>query len=156
MKFGEIAMSEHRAKIAWERGSGEFTYEAYTRDHTWEFENGVKIEASGAPEFLGSPEFVDPEEAYVAALSSCHMLTFLAISARKRFVVDSYTDSPVGWLEKNERGKFSVTRVSLRPKISFAEGSGPSTEQLERLHHLAHTECFLANSVHTAISVEDS
>lgn len=147
-------MSEHRATISWSRGPGDFAYDSYTRDHIWEFENGLKIEASAAPEFHGSPENVDPEAAYVAALSSCHMLTFLAIASRKRFVVDSYTDSAVGYLEKNAHGKLAVTRAVLRPKVSFAEGARPSSEELERLHHLTHTECFIANSVHTSISVE--
>ncbi len=150
----EIAMSEHQATISWNRDSDDFSYEAYTRDHVWEFDNGVKIEASAAPGFRGSFDNIDPEEAYVAALSSCHMLTFLAIAARKRFVVDSYTDSAVGHLEKNEAGKLAITRVTLRPKISFAEEACPSSEELERLHHLAHTECFIANSVHTSISIE--
>jgi organic hydroperoxide reductase OsmC/OhrA len=147
-------MSEHQATISWDRGSDDFSYEAYSRDHIWEFENGAKIEASAAPEFHGSPENVDPEEAYVAALSSCHMLTFLAIAARRRFVVDSYTDSAVGYLEKNAYGKLAVTRVVLRPKVSFAKEACPSSEEIQRLHHLAHAECFIANSVQTSISVE--
>jgi len=147
-------MSEHRATISWNRGPGDFSYDTYTRDHSWEFENGLKVEASAAPEFRGSAEYVDPESAYVAALSSCHMLTFLAIASRKRYVVDSYTDSAVGYLEKNANGKFAVTRAVLRPKASFAEGAGPSSELLERLHDLTHSECFIANSVHTSISIE--
>jgi len=147
-------MSEHRATIIWNRDSDDFSYEAYSRDHTWEFENGVNIQASAAPEFRGSSENIDPEEAFVAALSSCHMLTFLAIAARKRFVVDSYTDIAVGYLEKNAHGKLAVTRVSLRPKVSFSKEACPSSEELEKLHHLAHAECFIANSVHTSISVE--
>jgi organic hydroperoxide reductase OsmC/OhrA len=154
MGIQKVAMSEHRAKIIWNRSSGDFSYETYTRDHIWEFENGAKIEASAAPGFRGSPKNVDPEEAYVASISSCHMLTFLAIAARKRFVVDSYTDSAVGHLEKNANGKLAVTRVALRPKVSFSEEACPSSEELERLHHLAHAECFIANSVHTSISVE--
>ena len=148
-------MSEHRATIIWNRDSDDFSYDAYSRDHTWEFENGAKIAASAAPEFRGSSENVNPEDAYVAALSSCHMLTFLAIAARKRFIVDSYTDSAVGHLEKSAHGKLAVTRVTLRPKVSFAEQARPSREDLEVLHHLAHAECFIANSVHTSISVED-
>lgn len=147
-------MSEHRATILWKRNSRDFSYDAYSRDHSWEFENGIKIDASAAPDYLGVPENIDPEEAYVAALSSCHMLTFLAIAARRRLIVDSYTDSAVGYLEKNSAGKLAVTRVILRPRISFSEGTAPSAENLEKLHHLAHAECFIANSVHTAISIE--
>jgi organic hydroperoxide reductase OsmC/OhrA len=147
-------MSEHRATIRWNRCSGDFSYETYPRDHIWEFENGVQVEASAAPGFNGSPENIDPEEAYVAALSSCHMLTFLAIAARKRFVVNSYSDSAAGYLEKNENGKLAITRVILRPEVSFSEESAPSHEDLERLHQVAHKECFIANSVHTSISIE--
>ncbi len=147
-------MSEHRATIIWNRNSRDFSYDAYSRDHTWEFENGIKIDASAAPDFLGTLENLDPEEAYVAALSSCHMLTFLAIAARRRLIVDSYSDSAVGYLEKNPNGKLAVTRVILRPRITFSEGTAPSAKKLEKLHHLAHAECFIANSVHTSISVE--
>ncbi len=147
-------MSEHRVTVFWTRNASDFSYGAYSRDHTWDFGNGVKIEASAAPDFLGTAENVDPEEAYVAALSSCHMLTFLAIAARGRLVVDSYSDSAVGYLEKNAAGKLSVTRVTLRPKVSFAEAPPPSDAELDNLHHLAHEECFIANSVHTSISVE--
>jgi organic hydroperoxide reductase OsmC/OhrA len=147
-------MSKHRATIIWNRGSADFSYETYSRDHTWEFENGIKIEASAAPGFRGTPENVDPEEAYVAALSSCHMLTFLAIAVRRRLVIDSYTDSAIGYLEKNDLGKLSVTRVTLRPKVSFENTDRPPAEELEKLHHLAHKECFIANSVQTEISIE--
>jgi organic hydroperoxide reductase OsmC/OhrA len=144
-------MSEHRARISWNRNDGDFSYETYSRDHTWEFENGIEIAASGAPEFLGNPE-----EAFVASLSSCHMLTFLAIAARQRLVVDSYTDSAVGNLEKNADGKLAITRVALRPQIAFADGANPSAEELEKLHHVAHKHCFIANSVLTSVSIESA
>ena len=147
-------MSEHRVTVVWTRGTEDFSYDTYSRDHSWDFGNRVTIEASAAPDFLGTSERIDPEEAYVAALSSCHMLTFLAIAARRRLVVDSYTDSAVGYLEKNDQRKLSVTRVVLRPSITFAEGKSPSAAELEKLHHQAHEECFIANSVHTSISVE--
>ena len=147
-------MSEHRATLRWERGPLPFTYETYTRDHVWAFPGGVEVPASSAPDFLGDPDRVDPEAALVAAISSCHMLTFLALAARKRLVVDSYRDEAVGVLEKNADGKLAVTRVALHPKISFEAGTAPSKEELERLHHLAHEQCFIANSVRTAITVE--
>ncbi len=115
-------MSEHRATVSWERGSVPFTYETYVRDHAWRFPGGTQIAASAAPEFKGNPDLVDPEGALVAALSSCHMLTFLAVAARKRLVVESYVDEAVGYLEKNEDGKLAITRVVLRPKISFGDG----------------------------------
>lgn len=147
-------MSEHRAKIVWQRDRDDFSYKAYSRDHRWEFGDGVAVPASAAPAFLGSDDRVDPEEAFVAAISSCHMLTFLAIASRKRFVVDSYQDEAVGFLEKNERGTLAITRVVLRPSISFGSASPIRPEQIARIHELAHKECFIANSVTTSIVVE--
>ncbi len=147
-------MSEHRASLRWRRGEAAFTYETYTRDHVWRFPGGVEVPASSAPEFRGNAALVDPEAALVAALSSCHMLTFLAIAARKRIVVESYDDDAVGVLEKNADGKLAVTRVVLRPKVVFGEGASVSKEDLERLHHRSHEECFIANSVKTEVTVE--
>jgi organic hydroperoxide reductase OsmC/OhrA len=145
-------MSEHKARIAWKRATESFSYDDYNREHDWGFENGVVVRASSSPAFKGSPECVDPEEAFVASLSSCHMLTFLAICARKRIVVDSYEDDAVGHMEKNN-GKMVISRVVLDPRITFAQGQEPSAEVLEKLHHMAHSECFLANSVKTEITV---
>ena len=113
-------MSEHRVHLSWQRGGRDFRYESYPRDHVWRFEGGVEVPASAAPAFLGSAERVDPEAAFVAALSSCHMLSFLAIASRKRLVVDSYEDDATGFLEKNQAGKLAVTRVVLRPRVAFA------------------------------------
>ncbi len=146
-------MSKHHATIVWERGPAEFTYDSYSRDHVWSFEGGVQIAASAAPFYLGSASLVDPEEAYVAALASCHMLTLLAIAARKRLVVDRYSDAAVGFLEQNQDGKLAVARVILKPRIVFGS-SPPTSEDLKKLHSLAHENCFIANSVHTAITVE--
>lgn len=147
-------MSEHRARIAWSRESADFSYDAYPRAHRWHFEGGVEVPASAAPDFRGDPERVDPEEAFVAALASCHMLTFLAIAARRRLVVDAYEDSAVGVLEKNEEGRLAITRVRLRPRVRFAEPERVGPELLERMHHQAHEHCFIANSVRTRIDVE--
>lgn len=147
-------MSEHHATINWARGSAEFTYEKYPRAHTWSFPSGIRVEASSAPEYLGSADRVNPEEALVAALSSCHMLTFLALAARKRLVVERYEDSPVGVLEKNADGKLAITRVTLRPKAVFADGSSLPPQDLQRLHEKAHEHCFIANSIRTAVSIE--
>ncbi len=146
-------MSEHHATIDWERGSAEFTYESYSRDHAWTFDGGVRVSASAAPGYLGTPGLVDPEEAYVASLASCHMLTFLAIAARKRLVVEQYRDTAVGFMEKNAEGKLAITRVILHAKVSFGS-SAPSHGDLEKLHELAHENCFIANSVRTSIGVE--
>jgi len=145
-------MSEHRVTVTWERTTEDFSYEAYSRNHLWRFEGGVEVPASATPAFLGDGERVDPEEAFVAALSSCHMLTFLAIAARKRLVVDGYRDAAVGWLEKNADGKLAITRVVLRPEVTFREP--PPETVVERMHHTAHAECFIASSVKTEVRVE--
>jgi organic hydroperoxide reductase OsmC/OhrA len=145
-------VSEHVVDISWNRGEHEFTYDSYNRDHEWRFDGGVTVPGSANPAYLGSPGPVDPEEAFVAALSSCHMLTFLAIAAKKRLVVDAYDDHAVGLMGKNERGKIAITQVTLHPKIIFA-GEQPDAATLERIHHRAHEECFIANSVTTEITV---
>ncbi len=146
-------MSEHRVRVDWQRGDAEFSYEGYPRSHSWSFEGGIDVPASAAPDYLGDASRVDPEEAFVASLSSCHMLTFLALAARKRLVVDRYRDDAVGFMEKNEEGRLAVTRVELRPRIEFA-GEPPSDDVLARLHEQAHEHCFIANSVRTRVSVE--
>jgi organic hydroperoxide reductase OsmC/OhrA len=145
-------MSEHKASIKWSRGSKDFTYKTYSRDHVWTL-NGNEIPASATTAYLGSPNRVDPEAALVAALSSCHMLTFLALAANKGFVVDSYEDAAVGHLEKNAHGKFAVTRVELHPKIAFGGAKQPAAADLDALHEKAHKECFIANSVTTDVRV---
>ena len=149
-------MSEHHAKIAWKLDTDSFDYKTYNREHHWEFQGGETIRASAAPAFLGKPEFVDPEEALVAALSACHMLTFLAIASMKKFIIESYDDAAVGYMEKNEAGKSAITRVVLRPDIVFSGDNLPSQEDLGWMHEKAHKECFIANSVTTAITVEAS
>jgi len=146
-------MSEHHATVDWERGEAEFRYDSYSRDHEWDFPGGERVAASAAVDFLGNRERVDPEEAYVASLASCHMLTFLAIAARKRLVIDRYRDEAVGFMEKNDQGRLAVTRVVLRPKIEWGD-EPPSAEVIEKLHHLSHETCFIANSVRTEIRVE--
>jgi organic hydroperoxide reductase OsmC/OhrA len=145
-------MSEHKASIKWSRGGKDFTYKTYSRDHVWSL-NGNDVSASATTAYLGSPNRVDPEAALVAALSSCHMLTFLALAANKGFVVDAYEDEAVGHLEKNAAGKFAVTRVELHPKISFGGAKQPAAADLEWLHEKAHKECFIANSVTTDVRV---
>ncbi|EDY82376.1 OsmC-like protein [Verrucomicrobiia bacterium DG1235] len=140
-------MSEHIATLSWTRGETAFDYKSYSRNHSWDFGQGTLITASAATDYLGDASCVDPEQAFVASLSSCHMLTFLAICAMSKITVESYNDRSVGHLGKNEAGKLVITRVDLYPKVVFAEGSEPSPKMLERLHHKAHEECFLANSV---------
>ena len=147
-------MSKHLASLRWNRNGKPFTYEGYSRDHEWIFEGGQRLTGSAAEAFLGSPEGVDPEEALVVALSSCHMLTLLAIAAKKGWTVESYDDDAEGTLDKNDAGKLSLTRVTLRPRIIFAEGKTPDAEALQRLHHQAHENCFIANSVKTEVVIE--
>jgi organic hydroperoxide reductase OsmC/OhrA len=145
-------MSEHHASIIWQRESETFDHPSYNRSHLWRFESGVKVPASSAPQFLGTADRVDPEEAFVAAISACHMLTFLAICSKKRILVNKYTDQAVGFMEKNARGKLAVTRVDLDPKIIF-DGEPPGAAAIRKIHHLSHQECFIANSVNTEIRV---
>lgn len=147
-------MSEHRAIVRWKRESTSFEYETYNRNHTWSFGDGLELPASAAPEFFGDPSRVDPEQAFVAALSSCHMLTLLAIAAKKRWVVERYEDAAIGFMEKDDAGRLAVTRVLLRPKIEFGGSTAPSDDDLHRLHDQAHRNCFIANSVRTQITVE--
>ena len=123
-------MSEHKATVKWSRDGKDFAYKTYSRDHVWRA-NGNEIPASATPQYLGNPNRVDPEAALVAALSSCHMLTFLALAANKGFVLDSYEDDAVGHLEKNAAGKMAVTRVDLRPKITFSGAKQPTATDLE-------------------------
>lgn len=145
-------MLEHRATIVWNRQGTEFTYKEYTRDHVWKFEGGSEVRASAAPKYLGNDALVDPEQAFVASLSSCHMLTFLALAARDGFVIDNYEDPAVGFMERNDQKKIAITRVVLHPKITW-EGEPPNQEKLDELHHQAHEHCFIASSVITKIEV---
>jgi organic hydroperoxide reductase OsmC/OhrA len=151
---------EYTATIAWKRGAGEaFTDVKFSRAHTWVFDGGVTVPASSSPLSVRVPfsraDAVDPEEALVAALSSCHMLTFLFLSARQGFVVDSYEDAAVGIMTKNERGKLYVSKATLRPRIAFSGAKQPSDAELAQLHHHAHEECYIANSVLTEVVVSD-
>ena len=145
-------MSEHHATIHWTPDAQPFTYDTYTRDHAWRFPGAPDVAASAAPEYRGTPERVDPEQAFVAAVSSCHMLTFLAIAAKKRITVLSYRDEAVGVLARNEAGRLAITEVTLRPQIEFEDA--PSAEVIDKIHHLSHQECFIANAVNCAIHVE--
>ncbi len=150
-------MSEHTAMVIWQRGDQAFTDNAYSRAHRWEFDGGAAIEASASPDVVPLPmsvaENVDPEEAFVASLASCHMLFFLSLAAKKGYIVDSYTDAALGHTGKNEEGRIAVTRVTLEPKVAFAGDKIPTAAELEKLHHKAHDLCFIANSVRTEIDV---
>jgi organic hydroperoxide reductase OsmC/OhrA len=142
-------LGEHRIALRWSDGGKPFTYEAYPREHEIIFKDGQSMTASAAPAYRGDGVHGDPEDLLVAALSSCHMLSFLAICAKKRITVQSYDDEAVGFLE-NDGGKLWVTRVILRPKIV----ASVDFAALEPIHHLAHDACFIANSVKTDVKVE--
>ena len=146
-------MSEHKVSVKWARNGTDFGYKNYPRDHVWRFENGVEVPASAAPAYLGNPQRVDPEAAFVAALSSCHMLTFLAVASNKGFVVDSYEDNAVGYLEKNADGKLAITRVELHPNTAYSGAKQPTQADIDGLHDKAHHECFIANSMTTKVSI---
>ncbi len=146
-------MSAHKAAIAWRRTSESFDYEEYSRNHEWRFDT-VTVPASVAPGYRGDAGRVDPEEAFVASIAACHMLTFLAIASRKGFTVDSYRDEATGVLAKNDTGRLAVTRVTLRPRIEFGGAKLPDNAAIARMHGLAHDECFIANSVTTDIRIE--
>lgn len=148
-------MAEHLAGVRWKRTSPDFTYDTYNRSHEMVFKGGaVTIAASGAPAFKGDPALVDPEEVFVASLSSCHMLTFLAICARKRLTVEAYEDDAVGFLEKGENKRFWLSRVILRPSVRFAPDANVDDALLAHIHEDSHRDCFIANSVKTDVRVE--
>ena len=147
-------MSEHRATIAWSRTTDGFQVETYDRAHEWIFPGGLSVPASAAPDYHGDPKLLNPEDALVAALSSCHMLTFLWVCARRGAVVDSYEDDAVGVLEKGADGLMAITRVTLRPRVTFADPNAVSEDQLASFHEKAHRGCFIANSVKTEVTVE--
>ena len=146
-------MSEHHATIAWQRKSSDYTYQTYNRAHDWRF-TGTTVPASASKDYRGEADRVNPEEALVAALSSCHMLSFLAIAAKRKFSLDSYDDAAVGFLGKDAAGKLAITRVTLKPKIVWSAGVAVSKADLERMHHEAHDVCFIASSVKTTVTVE--
>ncbi|MGY5737237.1 OsmC family protein [Vibrio antiquarius] len=150
-------MSKHSALIEWHREADEvFSDNQYSRAHIWKFDGGLQVPASPSPHVVPLPlsveENVDPEESFVAALSSCHMLVFLSIAAKRRYVVDRYLDEAVGELKKGENGKEWVSKVTLNPKITFAGDNQPTRSQLEKMHHMAHENCFIANSVKTEVT----
>ncbi|MCC3859829.1 OsmC family protein [Pseudemcibacter aquimaris] len=152
-------MSEYHATVSWQRGEEEkFTDEKYSRMHSWTFEGGIMIPASPSHHIVplpySNPNYVDPEQAYVASLSSCHMLSFLHVAAQAGFCVDEYEDNAVGYLERVSRGKMAMTKVVLRPKCTYSGAKKPTPDDLEDLHHQAHEVCFIANSVKTEIVTE--
>ncbi|MGQ0702458.1 MAG: OsmC family protein [Gemmatimonadales bacterium] len=151
-------MAEYRATVTWERHGARFIDNKYSRAHRWTFDGGASIPASASPHVvpvpLSDPAGVDPEEALVAALSSCHMLTFLWLAAKRGFTIDAYGDDAVGTMERNPEGRLAITRVTLRPRIAFSGTPQPTQADLDALHEQAHRECYIANSVRTRVTVE--
>lgn len=151
-------MSEHTATIVWKRDGQDFASNRYSRRHDWHFDGGAVVAGSSAPSSvpvpMSDPAAVDPEEALVAALSSCHMLFFLALAAKAGFTVDRYEDSAAGTLGKRADGRTGITFVELRPEISFSGDKRPGADDIARLHHEAHERCFIANSVNFEIVVK--
>jgi organic hydroperoxide reductase OsmC/OhrA len=152
-------MSEYFAKIHWFRQPDErYIDNNYSRGHEWTFDGGATVKASSSPHIVALPfsveENVDPEEAFVASLSSCHMLFFLSIAAKRKYVVDCYVDNAVGIMDKDRNGKMSMSKVTLKPFVQFSGEKQPNFEQLEKMHHLSHEQCFIANSVNTEIVTE--
>lgn len=151
-------MSRYTARIVWERGDQPFVDNRYSRAHRWQFDGGADIPGSSSPHVvkapLSDPAAVDPEEAFVASLSSCHMLWFLSLAAQKGFRVDRYVDEAEGAMEKNAEGRMAITRVTLHPDVAFSGDKVPSREDLDALHHDAHDKCFIANSVKSEVRVE--
>ena len=148
-------MSDYRALVEWDRSGAVFLDSAYSRGHRWVFDGGVEVKASASPHSVPLPlsvaAAVDPEEAFVAALSSCHMLWFLALAAKRGYVVDSYRDEAVGVMSRNPEGKLAMTLVTLHPRVAFADGKQPSAGDHEAMHHEAHELCYIASSVKTEV-----
>ena len=150
-------MSEYKATIKWQRTSPDFLKGRYSREHTWTFDGGATVPASSSPHVVpapwSNPACVDPEEAFVAAISSCNMLTFLYLASRQGFQIDSYEDEAVGVMAKTEKGVPWISSVTLNPKIVFSGDKMPAPADEKQLHHLAHEQCYIANSVKTEIAV---
>lgn len=151
-------MSEYTAELEWSRNAQDFLGNTYSRRHLVRFDGGVDMPGSSSPHVVPVPmsdvSAVDPEEMFVASLASCHMLWFLSIAAARKFCVDRYADHAVGLMTKNAAGKLAMTTVTLHPAVTFSGERLPSREQIEHLHHKAHAECFIANSVKTEVRVE--
>lgn len=153
-----MAGHDYRATVSWKSREGEdFSKGRYSRAHEWRFDGGVSVAASASPGVVPAPfsreDAVDPEEAFIAAIASCHMLTFLDLARRAKVVVASYEDEAVGVVERIAPTKMAITRVTLKPRIAFA-AAVPDAATLDALHHQAHELCFIANSVTTQIAVE--
>jgi organic hydroperoxide reductase OsmC/OhrA len=151
-------MHKYEATVSWRRGEQNFGDNRYSRAHEWTFDGGARVPASSSPLSvplpMSDPAGVDPEEALVAAASSCHMLFFLSIAAKRGFIVDSYVDQACAVMEKGSDGKIAITRITLRPKIVFSGDRQPEPAELDAIHHASHEQCFIANSLKSEVVVE--
>ena len=151
-------MSEHATVVTWSRDGAVFTDNRYSRRHRWLFDGGVEVPASSSPNVVPVPmsveAAVDPEEAFVASLSSCHMLWFLSIAARRGFLIDRYRDEAIGVMAKDSSGKLAMTRVTLHPDVQFGGEQRPTVDVLAAMHHEAHEQCYIARSVKTDVRCE--
>jgi organic hydroperoxide reductase OsmC/OhrA len=148
-------MSTYTAAVHWSRGEQKFTDNRYSRAHTWHFDGGTVVPASASPSVvplpMSTPAAVDPEEAFVASLASCHMLWFLSIAAKRGYVVDAYADDASGVMAKNATGRLAMTAVTLRPRVTFSGTKQPDRPALDALHQAAHAECFIAASIRSEV-----
>lgn len=154
-------MADHTytATIHWQRDGQDFADNRYSRAHEWRFDGGVVVPGSPDPKTvpapMSRPDAVDPEEGLVASVSSCHMLFFLALAAKKGFVVDSYTDEPIGVMTRNERGKLFISSVTLTPRVVWSGTKKPTADDIHRIHERAHDECYIANSLKGEVTVAE-
>jgi organic hydroperoxide reductase OsmC/OhrA len=157
-------MSEHTATVTWQRGDQPFTDRRYSRVHEWRFDGGATVRASSSPLVvrapMSDPAAVDPEEAFVASLASCHMLWFLGLAAERGIVVETYEDEPRGFIEptsetsETSETRHAMTRIVLRPRVVLGTGSAERVGELEALHHEAHRQCFLASALRAELCIE--
>jgi organic hydroperoxide reductase OsmC/OhrA len=151
-------MAKYSTEVIWTRGTQPFIDKKYSRRHAWRFDGGVEVPGSSSPHVVPAPysdvTAVDPEEAFVASLSSCHLLWFLSLAAERKFTVDEYSDNAEGVMAKNSEGRWAMTVVTLRPRVRFSGELQPTRDELDALHHEAHEQCFIANSVKTDVRCE--
>jgi len=146
-------MSEHRVSLEWSRNGGPFARGNYSPDHLIRYEGGQTLHGSSAADYAGNAAHANPEQMLLSALSSCHMLTFLAVAANRGYVVDGYSDDAVALLDRNTEGKMAVVKATLAPKVSFSGDKQPTADEYAKLHERAHQACFIANSVKTIVEV---
>ncbi len=147
-------MSEYSVKLSWELEGNSFKYKEYCRDHTLDFGNNNIIHASASPDYFGNASYIDPEQSFIASLTSCHMLTFLAIASKKRFTISQYIDTATGLLEENDEHKMVIKQINLSPHVTFSSSHIPSQEQYMSMHEKAHNYCFIANTIKQCVRVK--